>query len=82
MESSSLQDRAIKDKDTYASNTVDETIQLWTKMWEADHVHDQTIVSNVQELLEHARSLVESLQVRPDIWIEQSFTSFRCGICG
>ena len=50
------------DKDTFASATVDETLQLWTKMWEADHVHDQTIVANVQALLTRAVSLVDALQ--------------------
>jgi hypothetical protein len=72
-------DRAVKDKDAIASSTVDETIQLWTKMWEADLVHDQTIVGNVQALLQRARALVDTLQV--SVRFVHSPVPRRCLIC-
>jgi cell division protein FtsB len=57
----SLQDRAHADKDQAALATLDETIDLWNKMWMADFVHDNKIVANVQALVAHCSTACRTL---------------------
>ncbi|EKX36879.1 hypothetical protein GUITHDRAFT_116901 [Guillardia theta CCMP2712] len=45
-----VKDHAVKSQDRDVASIVDESITLWTNMLEADAVHDQTIVDNVQAM--------------------------------
>ena len=45
-----VKDHAVKIQDRDVASIVDESITLWTNMLEADAVHDQTIVDNVQAM--------------------------------
>jgi hypothetical protein len=60
------QERALVNEDTVAQTTLDETIDLWNKMWMADLVHDNQIVTNVRTSQarcgETCRALAELLE--------------------
>ena len=49
-------------KDAEASENMDAIIDLWTKMLEADQVHDEKIVGNVQIMQQQADTAVKILQ--------------------
>lgn len=49
-------------KDPQAAENMDAIIDLWTKMLEADQVHDDTIVSNVELMQQRADNAVKILR--------------------
>eukprot|EP00960_Hanusia_phi_P055154 762890-Hanusia_phi.AAC.11 len=57
-----LKDHAVKQQDKHVASIVDESIVLWTNMLEADAVHDQTIVDNVQAMQQEGIIFVKKLK--------------------
>mmetsp|Transcript_95732 Transcript_95732/g.139837 ORF Transcript_95732/g.139837 Transcript_95732/m.139837 type:complete len:567 (+) Transcript_95732:81-1781(+) len=57
-----LKDIAVQKNDQETGREVDETIDLWTKMLEADQVHDEKIVQNVEAMQTTADKIVRSLR--------------------
>lgn len=62
MSSTKTKDIATHKKDAETGKTIDEIIDLWTKMIEADAVHDDKIVSNVEQMQRKADEAVEILR--------------------
>ena len=62
MSSTKIKDIATHKKDAETGKTMDEIIDLWTKMIEADAVHDDKIVSNVEQMQRKADEAVEILR--------------------
>ena len=62
MSSTKTKDIATHKKDAETGKTIDEIIDLWTKMLEADAVHDDKIVSNVEQMQRKADEVVEILR--------------------
>ena len=60
--STKVKDIAVHKKDEATVKVVDEIVDLWNKMIEADQVHDDTIVSNVEKLQRDADQAVKKLR--------------------
>ena len=62
-----VQERAVADRDPIAAAKLEEAVQLWTNMWEADAEHDQTIVNNVRSLQSRCASMLVKLRGEIDL---------------
>ena len=60
--STKVKDIAVHKKDEATIKVVDEIVDLWNKMIEADQVHDDTIVNNVEKLQRDADQAVKNLR--------------------
>jgi hypothetical protein len=57
-----LKDRAIVDKDTVVRDIVDEVIDLWSKMVQAEAIHESKVNQNVVNLLDTLRTNIKAMK--------------------